>query len=232
MFPYERIKLKMQELSISNADIARATGKSTAAVSKWLSGHNVPKSENLMVLSKLLKVDSNWILKGEQQGNAFPIKAIIEEWDSDTPLDDDEVEIPYYKDFRVACGHGGTSDANSNEWRKLRFSKSTLKNKAIDPKNTAAITVYGESMSPLIADGATIFMDVSRKTVRDGKIFVIDHGGMFKIKYLYALPKGGVRVVSENSSEYPEERLTAQQIEEEEFKICGQVFSVSMMLPF
>lgn len=45
MFLHERIQQKLDEKKLKQADIARATGKSTAAVTKWLRGENTPKTE-------------------------------------------------------------------------------------------------------------------------------------------------------------------------------------------
>ena len=51
-------------------------------------------------------------------------------------------------------------------------------------------------------DGATVYVDIGRKNVIDGKIYAICHGGLFKFKYLYRMPMGGIRIVSANSDEY------------------------------
>lgn len=64
MFIHERIQQKMAETGIKQADIARATGKSTAAVSKWINGENIPKAENLIIIASLLKTTPEWLLSG------------------------------------------------------------------------------------------------------------------------------------------------------------------------
>lgn len=115
----------------------------------------------------------------------------VEDWDSDTPLGADEVEIPFFKDFQLACGSGSISEALSNERRRLRLSKRTFSNAGVDKSSSIAVTAQGDSMPPTIQDGSTVFIDVSRTRIKDGKIFAVQHGGLFKIKYLYALPMGG-----------------------------------------
>ncbi len=46
-------------------------------------------------------------------------------------------------------------------------------------------------------------------------------------KRLYNLPFGGVRVVSDNTLEYPEIQLTAEDIKKQEFEIVGWVWQIS-----
>lgn len=153
----------------------------------------------------------------------------IETWDSDTPLDDDEVEIPFFKDFSFACGSGSIGEALANEKRKLRMSKVTLRNRAIDKKNAVATTASGDSMHPTIKDGDTIHIDLGRKTIKDGKIFALCHGGLFMAKRLYNLPMGGVRIVSDNAIEFPEVTLTAQEMIDQQFEIVGWIWQISSL---
>ena len=86
-------------------------------------------------------------------------------------------------------------------------------------------------MTPVINDGATVYVDIGRKNVIDGKIYAICHGGLFKFKYLYRMPMGGIRIVSANSDEYKEEVLTQQEIIDQEFEVVAYAFNVQNSLP-
>ena len=187
-------------------------------------------SAYLPAIAKFLGVSAYWLQTGnsdEAQNNSSFIP--VEEWDSDTPVELDEVEIPYFKDFLLACGSGMIGEASVDEWRRLRMSKRTLKNMGVENANAVAMTASGDSMRPTITDKATVFVDIGRTRIKDGKVFAIEHGGLFKFKRLYALPMGGVRIVSDNADEYPEERLTAQEVQEQEFKVIGWAFSWQTM---
>lgn len=152
---------------------------------------------------------------------------IVDTWDSETPLGDDEVEIPYFEDFSFACGSGSIGEALESETSKLRLSKSVLRNLTIDKKNAVATRASGDSMNPTIKDGDTIHIDLGRKTIKDGKIFAICHGDLFYAKRLYNLPLGGVRIVSDNSAEFPEMRITAQEVIDQKFEIVGWIWQIS-----
>lgn len=224
----QRISEVMLERSISNAKLARMVGVSRPTIGNWIEGKSTPTGENLNNLANVLKLDPNWLLNGKERDILSGFMQ-VEPWDSDTPLEDDEVEIPFFKDFSFACGSGSIGEALESEKRKLRMSKATLRNRSIDKKNAVATIAAGDSMNPTIKDGDTIHIDLGRKTIKDGKIFAICHGGLFMAKRLYSLPFGCIRVVSDNSDEYPEIRLNAEQIKDEQFEIVGWIWQVSSL---
>lgn len=227
MFLHERIQQKLDEKNLKQADIARATGKSSAAVTKWLRGENVPKTEALKQIAKLLNVDDEWLLTGKGSSSAIPHLTPVATWDDETPLDEDEVEIPFFKDFSFACGSGAINEHIANQKRKLRISKATLRNLSISKENAVAATASGDSMSPTIQDGDTIHIDLGRTEIKDGRIFVICIGGLHYAKRLYNMPFGGVRIVSDNSAEFPEQVLTAAERIEQDFQIYGWVWQIA-----
>lgn len=223
----DRINQKMTEHSLSQADLIRGTGAGRATVSGWVNGTNNPSAKHLNNLAKTLKTTTSWLLTGiADMGQNLQS---VEVWDDNTPLDEDEVEIPFFKDFSFACGSGSISEAIANETRKLRMSKATLRNLTIAKDNAVAATASGDSMSPTIKDGDTIHIDLGRKNIKDGKIFAVCIGGLFYCKRLYNLPFGGVRIVSDNSDEFPEIQLTAEQIKEQEFQVTGWVWQIATM---
>lgn len=221
----DRIIQRMTDLKLKQVDLMEATGATKGAISKWVSGTNVPRSEFMPALAQVLRTSENWLLTG----NSTPEFTKVEPWDSSTPLDDDEVEIPFFKDFSFACGSGSISEAIANETRKLRMSKATLRNLSITKENAVAATATGDSMSPTIKDGDTIHVDLGRKNIKDGKIFAICLGGLFYCKRLYNLPLGGVRIVSDNSAEFPEIQLNAQEVIDQQLEVIGWVWQISSL---
>lgn len=145
----------------------------------------------------------------------------IHTWDDNTPLDDDEVEVPLFKEVELAAGSGAAHSVEING-RKLRFSKATMRAAGVSEANAACATVSGNSMERLIMDGSTVGIDRARTQIRDGEIYAIDHDGMLRVKYLYRLPGGGLRIRSENSEEHPDELLTAEQAKT--VRVLGWVF--------
>lgn len=221
----DRIAQRMKELGLQHKDLVAATGASKGTVTNWINGVNSPTNERLIKLAQALKTTSSWLLTG----NSTPEFTQIEPWDNNTLLDGDEIEIPFFKDFSFACGGGSIGEAIANETRKLRMSKATLRNLSIMKENAVAATASGDSMSPTIKDGDTIYVDLGRKNIKDGKIFAICLGGLFYCKRLYNLPLGGVRIVSDNSVEFPEIQLSSQEIIDQQLEIIGWVWQISSL---
>lgn len=215
-----RLKKIRREKKLTQQQLADAIGVSKTSVIYWEKDENIPKHESLILLAKTLNVTTEYLLYGFVN---------VEAWDSNTPLDDDEVEIPFFKDFSFACGSGSIGEAIANETRKLRMSKATLRNLSITTENAVAATVVGDSMAPKILDGDTIHIDLGRKTIKDGKIFAVCIGGLFYCKRLYNLPFGGIRIVSDNSEEFPEIQLSADEAKDQCFQIIGWVWQVSSL---
>lgn len=220
----DRLKYARKKAGKSQLEVAEANNITQSAYSQLETGR-VDSSSHLPAIARYLGVDAYWLQTGVENSNFTP----VETWDSNTPLDDEDVEIPFFKDFSFACGSGSIGEAIANEKRKLRMSKSTLRNLAITKENAVAATASGDSMSPVINDGDTIHLDLGRKTVKDGKIFAVCMGGLFYCKRLYNLPFGGLRIVSDNSDEFPEIQLTADQIKEQDIQIIGWVWQISSL---
>lgn len=213
---------------LSQEEIARRIDESPQTLTNW-KRRGVSKAGALKAAAEF-GCSANWILNGADSGPSGDASRVIG-WDSSTPLDSDEVEVPFYKDVLVSCGSGSLTEIINTESRRIRLSSSTLRRYGVDPSNALALTAFGNSMSPVINDGATVYVDTGRTNIIDGKIYAICHGGLFKFKYLYRMPKGGIRVVSANSDEYKEEVLAQQDIIDQEFEVVAYAFNVQNSLP-
>jgi phage repressor protein C with HTH and peptisase S24 domain len=147
-------------------------------------------------------------------------------WDSSTPLRSDEVALPFFRELEMAGGLG-RSEVVENHGLKLRFAKSTLRKKSVQPENAACAVIAGNSMEPVIPDGSTIWIDKGNTRIKDGEIYAIDHDGELRIKMLYKRPSGGIRVSSYNKDEWPDENYTPE--EAQKIRILGYVFGWSVL---
>lgn len=141
-------------------------------------------------------------------------------WDENTPLDDDEVALPFFREVKLAAGSGCSSEVQENHGCKLRFARSTLKRQGVQIDHAYCVTVKGNSMEPVLPDGCTVGIDTSKKEVVNGDWYAIDHHGELRVKIIYRLPGGGYRLRSFNSDEYPDEHPVAEQ----DVRVLGRVF--------
>ncbi|WP_172562503.1 S24 family peptidase [Vibrio furnissii] len=230
----ERIRRVRKELKLTQQQVASSIGVSPTSLVFWERNETTPKGSNLIALCKKLRVDPQWLQtgKGEQQvinGNA-EVLGNMQTWDSQTPLGDDEVAIPFLSEIKLSAGNGFVNDLENDYGFRLRFAKSTLRRHNVAPDNAVCVAVHGDSMEPVLPDGSTVGIDCGDKTLVDGKIFAINHNGELFIKKLYRLPGGGLRIYSFNELEYPPREYTKEQVQEQRITIVGRVFWYSVLL--
>jgi phage repressor protein C with HTH and peptisase S24 domain len=152
----------------------------------------------------------------------------MDAWDSNTPLDEDEVELPLFREVELAAGAGQTQVVE-NHGAKLRFAKSTLSRAGVVQEQAACAFVRGNSMEPVMPDGTCVGVNTGDTAVRDGEIYAIDHDGMLRVKYLHRRPGGGIKIVSQNASEHATEEYSAQDVIDNNIRIIGRVFWWSVL---
>ncbi|MFJ4349433.1 S24 family peptidase [Pseudomonas sp. NPDC089428] len=225
---------------ISQAALARACGIRPPSVNDWLSGKTKTiEGQNLLRAAEFLKVTPMWLATGKgAMRKAGPAAAPVANatmlgpisvWDDETPLDDDEVYVPFLKEVELSAGSGRTVIEKSTS-RKLRFGKQTLRNQGVQFDQAVCVTVHGNSMEPVLPDGSTVGVDRSSTAVKDGKMYAIDHGGELRVKTLYRMPGGGLRFRSFNQDEHPDEEYSADDLTEKNIRILGKVFWYSVLL--
>ncbi|MGP4843345.1 S24 family peptidase [Marinobacter sp. 1Y8] len=152
----------------------------------------------------------------------------MDAWDSNTPLDEDEIELPLFREVELAAG-GGQTQVIENYGAKLRFAKSTLSRAGVMPENAACAFVRGNSMEPVMPDGTCVGVNTGDKTIRDGEIYAIDHDGMLRVKFLHRRPGGGIKIVSQNGMEHPTEEYSVSDIAAASIRVIGRVFWWSVL---
>lgn len=221
-----------KERGIKRSLIIFETGANKSTVSQWFNGISKPSSKFLPALCDLLECKGDWLMNDSVAYGAIAVQerraeymSKLSAWDDSTPVDDDEIELPCFTEVEASAGDGSTF-VQENHGAKIRFSRYSLRKCDVDEHNAYGIRVKGDSMQPVLPDGATIGIDVGCKRIIDGKTYAIDHGGMLRVKVLYRLPGNKVRIKSHNP-EYQDEIISLDT--EPEFKIIGRMFWYSAL---
>lgn len=196
----ERIKERRRQLGISQEQLAKTLGITKGSISQWERGATKPRGQNLFSLAQALQVPASWLLGETDDIELHDIDAV----EDDAPASIDEVELPLFREVEFAAGNGATQVVE-NHGRSIKFSIAKLEKAGVSAEAAACATVKGDSMEPRIPEGATIAIDKSDTKIRDGRIYALDHGGLLRVKKLYRMPMGQVRIVSENSVDHPDE---------------------------
>lgn len=225
----ERMVKARQEKGLTQAALAKAVGKSQSAIAAVESGRN-KETSGLIAIARALDVSPEWLETGVGEMHPRPIEANarpappLRFWSSRDPLpEEDYAFAPFLKDFAFIGGAGCEEGSDYNNFR-LPFGKSTLRRLGVQIENVFCCTLEGDSMWPRIPDGATIAVDKGRTAIKDGDIYAFVQGGLYRVKYLYKLPGGRVRIRSQNEEEHPEETASLEDIQ-----IVGRVFWVSSL---
>lgn len=229
---------KKPGLGLTQEKLAHALEMNQSSVSHYLNGVNPLNASVAAAFARILGVDVGdfsprlageiarmtgaTIDPGQERSNAI-LFGPVDVWDDETPLDDDEAYVPFLKEIELSAGSGRTAVQESSN-RKLRFGKISLRNQGVDPGCARCVTVTGNSMEPVLRNGSTAAIDTSNVRVVDGDMYAIDHAGQLRVKQLYRMPGGGLRLRSFNRDEHPDEEYTAEQIRDQELMILGRVF--------
>ena len=234
------ILTEMDKRGWNPTELARASKVPQPTIQRFLKGgHNEPRTPTLIKIAAAFGMTELQLRGGYIDGevihrerpkiesNAVYLGG-FDVWDSDTPLEDDEVALPFFREVKLSAGNGRSTEVIENHGFKLRFAKSTLRKASVQQEHAYCVTVAGGSMEPVLPDGCTIGVNTIDTAIQDGKAYALDHNGELRVKLLYKLPGGGIRIRSYNREEYPDENYASTELDS--IKILGRMFWYSVLL--
>ena len=132
------------------------------------------------------------------------------------------VLVPYYSDLRLSAGAGQITE--NLETTPIPLSRIELQKKGISPKNVMCCKVQGDSMEPMLQDGALVGIDTSDKIIHAGKIYAfVQANGLLRIKSLVLSDPKHIKIHSINFA-YPDEIVLASSV-----TVIGRLFWASTL---
>lgn len=238
----DRIKEAMESARLSGADLARATKRTPGAVTQWLDGTTKSlKADTANMIESATGYRAAWLVTGKgvklvSQGNEAasfthlddtpaPSMQPILAWNHEDDLPPGEfVMIP-----RMAVH---LSAGNGHEQTEIEFVKKQpqafradwIRQKHLKPAKLAAMSASGNSMEPRIWDGDSLVVDTSQTRVVDGKVYALWYDGGERVKRLFGMPGGGLRISSDNPAF---ETIEVSADELEHVRILGRVVHIA-----
>jgi phage repressor protein C with HTH and peptisase S24 domain len=226
----ERLKVALEAAKMSQEQLAQRVGVSQPAIAKLVSG-KTKSSRKSLEIALALGINPAWLVSGKGEiGNtdshSFNEWENIQRWDDQAHLECDEVEVPFLTDIDYVLGNGEYSKSDYKGF-KLRFSKPAFRRVGADPDGVGVLSfpAKGDSMAPLIPNGATVAINCDDKKIIDGKVYAINQGGWKRIKILIRTSHDKVTIRSLNREEYADEEIPMDSVE-----ILGKVFWVASFL--
>ncbi|MFW1828061.1 XRE family transcriptional regulator [Acinetobacter sp. ULE_I092] len=228
-----RLKFARKEKRLTQNQLAEMVGIKQSTLSQLESGL-MNSSTHLPAIADALGVGALWLQTGNEKlhpsRDGQPIADVkfrgVEFWDNDTPLDDDEFEVPYYKDIELTGGCGSFEKYDEGR-RKIKYGKTAAYASGASQTKSICLTLVGDSMEDRIAAGSMIAVDLSKKDIREGKIYAFRHGQLLRVKYLIPKPDGGLIIRSHNKA-YDDEHITAEEVEND-INMIGWVWNWSVL---
>lgn len=210
MFLHERIQQKLNEKNLRQADIARATGKSTAAVTKWLRGENIPKADALKDIARLLGVSDEWLLTGKES----PIKLDNNvDLSQKIPLDGRPIPV-------ISWVAAGSFDPIETVLRDTKVDEYLPPLKECG-KNGYGLIVTGISMSPKFEIGDRIYVnpDIQTFDLISGDLVIVSCCGDTEATFKKLIIEGGVQYLQPINPDWPEQIIKLT----EDCRLVGKV---------
>jgi phage repressor protein C with HTH and peptisase S24 domain len=163
------------------------------------------RSDHFPALARALGVTLEQLSEPEFSGNAAEEPrpayglAPIFAWEHTDDLPAGEYVMIPRLDVQLSAGSGreqleiGLMKDNPQAFRAEWIRLMKLK-----PNKLAAMRAHGNSMEPTIHDGDSLLVDTSQTTVGDGKVYALWYDGGERVKRLFRLPGGGLRIKSDN----------------------------------
>ena len=212
---------KSQEL------VAKAAGVTRATISQWERGTTIPANighEKLALAVAAIGTTLDYLLTGKGSTNIVSVESkSVEGMDDEDDFDPRfGVMLPVY-DMDVAAGAGRSVPEFIDTRKKLHFSRSWMRAIGSKESDLKIIKVRGDSMQPFLWDRDDVAIDISKTRIRDGKVFALGYAGEARVKRLYRMASGRLRVMSDSADkvQYPDEFIEGEALNE--VVIFGQV---------
>ncbi|WP_397451201.1 helix-turn-helix transcriptional regulator [Pseudomonas sp. NA-150] len=220
----DRLRALLRECHLSATDFAANRNVTPQHVNNWFK-RGIPMAR-MQEVAELLTVNVRWLRSGEGSKHPGDEPETIDDNPADHPQTEpapEYVHLPLVKEIQASAGLDQTI-VSEVVGRTLRLPLWTLQAVGVEPSDAVCAPMIGNSMAEKIQDGSVIGIDRGLTHITDGEIYALEHDGMLRVKYLYRLPGGALRLRSHNSGEYPDEIFAAEQIQQQNIQIIGWVF--------
>lgn len=220
----DRLRGLLRECHLSATDFAANRNVTPQHVNNWFK-RGIPMAR-IEEVAELLSVNARWLRSGEGPKHPRQDRESAREPDIQPPRAErsvrEELEMPVYTELQTqSAGRTAVGEIHNH---KVRLSRRVLETMDVELHNAICVAMVGNSMADKIQDGSLIGIDRGRVQIIDGEMYALEHDGMLRVKYLYRLPGGGLRLRSHNCAEYPDEIFSADQVQAQHIQILGWIF--------
>lgn len=209
--------------------LGKQVGLTRAAISFWENGTTAPENiahNQIVRAAEALGTSAEYLLTGK--GAASPARIVVQAravsgMADEADFDEREgVMLPVY-DMDVSAGPGRIVAEFAETRKKVHFARSWLRQMGVKEADVKIVKVRGESMQPTLYDDDDIMLNTKATRIRDGRVFALGYAGETRVKRLYQMAGGRLRVTSDNpdKARYPDEIIEGEALND--VLVIGQV---------
>lgn len=217
----ELLRRLRREKGFNQIDLAQRVGVSIDTVRRWEAGKREPKLSDLEKIASALEVPIAAFISNSE--------ASIHENTKNAPTEvgegkrkiipmDDWIKVPVIsREWTACCGEGITVADITNWDSEIILVPRDCFRSFDDLRRPFAIHCEGDCLeSSGILDGDLAVINPAEEPAQ-GAIALVSIAGSLSLKRFYSMPNGDVVL----QSDHEEKRLTAEQIERDQFMVCG-----------
>lgn len=164
--------------------LAKKAGISHSGLLRYLGGGD-PSRKVLVALSQAAKVDLAWLATGQGEMTSGMPKPSL-------------TQLPLYHGATDNSGSTSTQATEKAHLSELAFCRFWLKRNGLDASHLTAMTMPGDCMAPHFQPGDTLLIDITKKELADGKVYLLEDSGNLLLRRIQIEIGGRVRLVSDN----------------------------------
>jgi phage repressor protein C with HTH and peptisase S24 domain len=205
----EKIKRLMEEHPHikTQTDLAGKTSIAQSTIGRIIRGESMPSADYLQRIASALEADVATILG---DGNTSLQSALsrmrpLLTWEHPDDLPPGEFALVKRLAVKLSAGNGHeqVEVLLDQEKQPQAFRADWIRKMGLKPASLACLEATGHSMEPRIQDGDGLVIDRSQTDVQDGRVYALWYDGGERVKRLYRLPGGGLRIASDNPAFAP-----------------------------
>jgi phage repressor protein C with HTH and peptisase S24 domain len=179
-----------------------------------------------------LHIRREWLLTGElPMDETGPRRVIIPAYEIEAVEDDEEFDANKEVwvqgvDIEVSAGPGALTPEFIPTKYRQRFTIDWLQRMGAKAENLRVMGVRGNSMERTLFHGDRAVIDLGSTKIVSGRVFVVALGDEVKIKRIFKMADGQIRIVSDSvdKATYPDEYISQ---DSDRFLVIGRVIDRS-----
>jgi len=146
-------------------------------------------------------------------------------WEHPNDLPEGQFVLVPRLDVRLSAGHGYEQcEVEFNSQQPQAFRAEWIRSQRLKPQRLVSVIAEGDSMEPRIQHGDALVIDTSQTNVTDGRVYALWYEGGERVKRLYRLPGGALKICSDNP-DYP--AIDVPHADLEYVRIIGRVVHIA-----